>query len=203
MPVMKSDMNLLIDKMPVLQGDRVLLRDVKLTDVNETYHRWMNDLEVNRYMETRFKSQSLYNIRDFVQRMNREPNTIFKAIIVKEENKHIGNVKLGPLSRVHLRGEISFFIGEQVQCGKGLATEAVSLLTAYGLLQLGLLKVTAGVYSNNISSMRVFEKCGYIREAVMRRHYVCEGELVDRICFARFRETYSETEKVNHTDFER
>jgi len=178
---------------PSLDGTHVLLRPVSARDVTANYIRWLNDRLVNRFMETRFREHTEENIRDFVEKMRRDPDVYFMAIINKQEGFHIGNIKLGPVSRDHRRGEISFFIGEQALWGKGLATEAVSLLTDYGLSQLGLLKVTAGTYSNNIGSARVFEKCGYIREAVLRRHYVCEGELVDRFCFARFREMFPET----------
>ncbi len=170
----------------ILEGSRVLLRNVTLSDVNENYYRWMNEPDVNRYMETRFRSQSYEDIRSFVEKTTADPDAVFLAIVFKAENRHVGNIKLGPISRVHQRGEISFFIGEQNFWHKGLATEAVSLLTDFGLKDLRLTKVTAGCYSNNFGSMRVFEKCGYLREAVLRRHYISESNLVDRICFCKF-----------------
>jgi|WetSurMetagenome_2_1015567.scaffolds.fasta_scaffold106208_2 [ribosomal protein S5]-alanine N-acetyltransferase len=173
-----------------LEGAHLLLRPVSANDVTASYIRWMSDPLVNRYMETRFREHTEDNIRDFVETMRRDRDICFMAIIHKQDGSHIGNIKLGPVSRIHGRGEISFFIGEKLLWGKGLASEAVSLLTEFGLSQRGLQKVTAGAYSNNIGSIRVFEKCGFIREAVMRSHYICEGERVDRICFARFREKH-------------
>lgn len=52
----------------VLESNHVLLRRVQAADVNENYHRWMNDPEVNRYMETRFRPQSLDDIRSYVKK---------------------------------------------------------------------------------------------------------------------------------------
>lgn len=170
----------------VLEGPNVLLREVETSDVNENYHRWMNDPEVNKYMETRFRSQSVEDIRDYVRKMNGAPDIIFLAIIYKKGNSHIGNIKLGPISKIHRRGEISFFIGEKRLWGKGLASEAVDLLTNYALEEIGLVKVTAGCYSSNSGSNRVFEKLGYVVEGVQLKHYFCEGKLEDRICRAKF-----------------
>lgn len=172
----------------ILEGRRVFLRKVRIEDVNEHYFRWMNDPEVNRYMETRFRPQSMDDIRSYVQEMYTNPNAIFMAIVYKGENRHIGNIKLGPISRIHRRGEISFFIGEKRLWGSGLATDAVGLLTDYGLRKQGLVKISAGAYANNTSSIRVFEKLGYVKEGILRSHYFCEGEMVDRVCFAKFRD---------------
>ncbi len=170
----------------ILKGARVLLRNVTVSDVNENYYRWMNDPVVNRYMETRFRPQSYEDIRSFVEKTAAAPDAVFLAILFRAQDRHIGNIKLGPISRVHKRGEISFFIGDQSLWHKGLATEAVSLLTDFGLNTLGLVKITAGCYSNNLGSVRVFEKCGYIREAVLQKHYLLDNTFVDRVCFAKF-----------------
>ena len=170
----------------VIEGNNLRLRKVVIADVNDNYYRWMNDPDVNKYMETRFNHQSIKDIEQYVQRMNEDPDGLFMAIIHKDNDLHIGNIKLGPISEVHRRGELSFFIGDKQFWGKGFATEAVGLLTDYGIRKLGLLKVTAGCYSNNMAAQRVFTKLGYIVEGIWERHYICEDEMVDRICYARF-----------------
>ena len=38
-----------------LSGQRLYLRAVRLSDVDEAYHRWMNDPEVTRFLESRFR----------------------------------------------------------------------------------------------------------------------------------------------------
>lgn len=113
------------------------------------------------------------------------PDVLFMYIIYRDENLHISNIKLRPISKVHRRGEISFFIGEKKLWRRGLAAEAVGLLTDYGLEKLGLVKITAGAYRNNVGSILVFEKLGYVRQGTLRAHYFCEGKMVDRVCFAK------------------
>jgi RimJ/RimL family protein N-acetyltransferase len=42
-----------------LLGERIYLREIQLSDVNENYHRWMNDGEITQYLESRFHDNSL------------------------------------------------------------------------------------------------------------------------------------------------
>jgi [ribosomal protein S5]-alanine N-acetyltransferase len=168
-----------------LEGERILLRPVNLEDVTEAYIAWMNDPEVNRFMETRFKSHSREVIADFVRDMRADPNILFFAIVLKGETRHIGNIKLA-IRPEHSRGEISLFIGDKEQWGRGLATEAISLVKKYGLKTIGVAKLTAGCYANNLGSVRAFENNGFERDALLRAEYVCEGRRVDGIRFACF-----------------
>ena len=176
----------MIKKDIVLAGKKIYLRDVKLSDVNKNYIKWMNDKYINQFMETRFRPHTLSDIQTFVNQMMESDNVLFLAIVDIEINYHIGNIKLGPISKYHQRGDISFFIGEKDYWGKGIASEAVSLLTDYGLNQLNLIKICAGSYSNNIGSIKVFEKLGFIKEGILKKQFYSDGDMVDEICFAKF-----------------
>jgi len=179
----------MLEKEIHLLGEKVFLRPVTLADVTDTYCGWLNDPEVNRYLETRFAVQTLASVRSYVATAIAAPDTIFLAIIEKATNLHIGNIKLGPVLPYHRRGELSFFIGEKSCWGKGYATEAVGVLTEYALCQLSLVKVTAGCYSTNLGSKRIFEKLGYEREAVFRKQYFSEDAWVNSYSYAKFSES--------------
>jgi ribosomal-protein-alanine N-acetyltransferase len=167
-----------------LGGENLILRPVDLSDVNDDYVRWMNDGEVNRFMETRFRPQTRKDIEAYVSSMTQKPNVHFFAMILRETSRHIGNIKLEVTSPIHRRGEISLFIGEKEHWGKGFASEAIRLVRDFGIQELGLHKLTAGCYSNNQGSARAFEKSGFTREAILRMEYWCEGEWVDRYCYS-------------------
>lgn len=169
-----------------LAGPRLILRPVTPDDANPQYCAWLNDPEVNRFLETRFCQQTIESVRNYVQEMQQSPLTVFLAIVLQDGSRHIGNIKLGPVLVPHRRAEISFFLGEKQFWGQGYATEAVGLLTDFALHELRLKKVTAGCYHTNKGSQRVFEKLGYVREGVLKSHYLSDDVWVDRLCYARF-----------------
>jgi RimJ/RimL family protein N-acetyltransferase len=67
-------------------------------------------------------------------------------------------------------------------------TEAVTVVTGYGLGELGLVRVYAAIFEWNAASARVLEKAGYVLEARHRRAVVKDGEIIDELMYARVRE---------------
>ena len=167
-----------------INGDRIYLRKVELSDVNQVYVDWLNDPKVNQYLETRYELQTMDSVRKYVEKMVVKENELFFAICLIENDKHIGNIKLGPINSEHKFAEISLLIGDKNEWGKGIATEAIYTLTNYSFDILKLHKLTAGCYGNNVGSVKAFEKVGFIIEGYWKDHYLCNGEYVDRICLA-------------------
>jgi [ribosomal protein S5]-alanine N-acetyltransferase len=164
-----------------LESERLYLRAVQSNDVDEAYRRWMNDATINKYLESRFFPHTSETLKDYVQgKLNDNENPFF-AIILKENDRHIGNIKLGPINTIHRFADIGIIIGEKDCWGKGYATEAIRLIVKYGFNTLNLHKITAGFYEPNIQSMKAFIKAGFIQEGVRKNHCYCDGKYVDDI----------------------
>jgi RimJ/RimL family protein N-acetyltransferase len=172
---------------PFLSGPRLYLRDVRPEDVNENYYRWMNDPEVMRFLESRFFPNSLESLRQYVTAKQGDRNNVFLAIVRHEDDRHIGNIKLGPIDWIHRLAEVGILIGEKDCWGKGYATEAIRLVVEYGFNRLDLHKHTAGCYGNNEGSTRAFERAGFVREGVRKEHFFCNGVWVDLILLGQVR----------------
>ena len=56
----------------------------------------------------------------------------------------------------------------------------------HGFEQLGLVKITAHVFIDNQASARVLEKCGFIREGLLHKHFKKDGNLLDVWLYANF-----------------
>lgn len=177
-----------------IEGERIYFREVRPSDVNENYYRWMNDPEVTRYMESRFYPNSLEELRRYVEDKSKDRDNIFLAIVLKNGDRHIGNIKLGPINWIHRFAEISLVIGEKELWGKGYASEVIKLVTDYAFEMLDLHKVTAGAYSTNDGSIRAFEKAGFEREGIWKKQYFFKGNYVDRICLGKIRSSITKNE---------
>lgn len=161
--------------MSFLEGEKVYLREVRLEDVNERYYVWMNDPDINQYMETRFQPQGKDYILQYVKFHKDKSDEPFFAICLKSNDEHVGNIKLGPIDYHHRVADISYFIGEKAYWGKGLATEAIKLVLGFGFRVLDLKKIKAGTYISNKGSRGVLRKNGFIVEEKLRKQVSTVG----------------------------
>lgn len=176
--------------MVLLEGETIFLRPVCREDVHGAYRKWLNDPEVNAYLETRFLLWTPELMEGYVTSMEGNRNEFFFAICLKEERRHIGNIKLGPISWPHRNADVSLIVGEKEFWGKGVATEAIGLVVSFAFMELGLQKLRAGCYAANRASARAFEKNGFIREGLLRAHYWSRGRREDALILGLTRNDY-------------
>lgn len=169
----------------VLEGPTVYLRKMVLFDVNVNYHRWMHDETVTQYLEIRHGRRSFKDLREYVSGVIERKDDAFFAICMNDTGRHIGNIKLGPINKDHRFAHIGFLIGERELWGRGIATEAVEIVTRYAFETLKLHKVLAGCYANNEASLRVFKKNGYKKEGTQVSQWLYQGKYVDGILLAK------------------
>ena len=104
---------------------------------------------------------------------------------IEVEGEAVGGIGLELGSDIERRSaEIGYWLGEAFW-GRGIATAAVRALTDYGFTALGLTRIFAVPFASSSASIRVLEKCGYLREGVMRRSAIKEGVVLDQILYAR------------------
>lgn len=160
----------------------VYLRDLRLSDAVQRYADWLNDPDVNQYLETRYSVQTVESCREFVEMINEKDDEFIFAICDINSDRHVGNIKVGPINRFHNYGDVSLFIGEKSFWGKGVASQAIKLISAYSFLKLKIRRLNAGAYGPNGGSTYAFLKVGYAQEGVLREKFILgNGEAVDGI----------------------
>jgi RimJ/RimL family protein N-acetyltransferase len=169
-----------------LETPRLTLRSLSSSDVTSRYVGWLNDSEVNRYLETRHTVQSKETVRAFVESMNASIDNLLLGLFVKVDSRHIGNVRLGPIINHHRHAAIGLVIGEKSEWHKGLAAEAIDAVAGHALRVLDLRKVIAGFYAGNTISMKAFRRAGFVEEARLRDHWWHEDAWQDGVLMARF-----------------
>lgn len=98
---------------------------------------------------------------------------------IVSNDKFIGIGSLIPQNNEHrFNAEIGYWIGEPYW-GRGYATAAVNLLVQFAFSKLYITRVFAYTYSFNNASMRVLEKSGFHKEAVLRSSIIKEGQFYD------------------------
>lgn len=167
--------------------ERLLLRSLDSVDVVPHYLAWMSDPDILRYLEVRFSApQTLAELTKYVTRTNDSDNELLLGIFLRGSQRHVGNIKLGPICRNHSRADLGFIIGDRMAWGKGYATEAISAVAKFALAELKLVKVSAGCYAANQGSARALEKAGFVQEGKLSGHWSIDGKREDGLLFGLF-----------------
>src|ERR671910_2130346 len=151
-----------------------------------------NDYQVWRRLRDRFPHP--YTHADAEQWIaivrRRGPQTHFAIEVRGEATGGIGLELGGDIER--RSAEIGYWLGEAFW-GKGITPAAVPALTGYGFEALNLTRSFAVPFASSGASIRVLEKCGYIREGIMRRSAVKEGVVIDQVLYALTDEDFVRT----------
>ena len=171
-------------KQPTLTGEVLELRPMSTAYVSKRYVAWLNDPQVNQYLEIRFERATLAGSRIYIKNVLKDSSMYFFAIVA-HDGMHIGNIKLGPIDRHHKVASIGLIIGDKDYWGKGYASEAMQLIEKFAFEELKLHKLTAGAYVNNVGSIRLFQKRGFFQEGVHTLHYLFKGKYIDSVFMAK------------------
>jgi len=96
----------------------------------------------------------------------------------------VGSISVTLKEGIYLKSaEFGYWLGEPYW-GRGIMTEAVKAVSPYAMRRFGLIRLEAPVFEWNPASMRVLEKCGFVREGVLRASAVKDGQVIDRMLYA-------------------
>jgi ribosomal-protein-alanine N-acetyltransferase len=113
-----------------------------------------------------------------------DPETHFAVDVNGEAVGGIGFVIQPDVHRVS--AEIGFWLGEEFW-GRGIMTDAVRGVSQYAFSAHSLHRLYATVFEWNPASMRVLEKAGYTREALLRKSAIKDGRVIDQVLYAKIR----------------
>ena len=165
----------------LIESDRLYLRDVRDEDVTPAYVSWLNDPQVNQFLESRFSTHTADDILQYVRGMRGKPESAFLAIVRKSDGLHLGNLHIGAIDRQHQTATLALVIGEKSAWGQGFGSDAIRLATRYGFERLGLHKLTARCYATNDRSKNAFLKAGWSEEGRQREQFLSDGRYIDGI----------------------
>jgi ribosomal-protein-alanine N-acetyltransferase len=146
------------------------------TDVTDEYVAWLNNSEVNRFLECRFTIHDKDNVRDFIRTNLADPASLFCGIRTSIlSGKHVGNIKLSLIDKHHGLAEVGIMIGDEAAWGHGIGTEAIRMISEIAHHELGLRKLTAGCYSSNAGSRIAFQRAGFEISGERKEHFLLNG----------------------------
>lgn len=154
--------------------------------LTERYVSWLNDPDVMRFSDQRFKHHTLESCREYWLSFEGSDNG-FWAIVAKDSKLgHIGNITTYR-DAVHSVADISIMIGEKAVWGRGYGSESFSAMCKYLFDLCGIRKVTAGTLAVNHSMLGIMRKVGMIDDGRRIRQCIYGNVEVDIVHGALFK----------------
>ncbi|SHJ76109.1 ribosomal-protein-alanine N-acetyltransferase [Anaerocolumna jejuensis DSM 15929] len=174
---------------PHLETDRLILRAFYREDIN-TYLEIIHDPQVQQFLGG---GVNLFNeephISNWLNNINGrllKSKTVFTwCVEYRSEKKVIGRIDLGGFVKKTM-AEISYYFSPEYG-GMGLATEAVKEVTQFGFDDLKLHRIQAAVMPDNVPSLKVLKKAGFVEEGILKK-YLFGKEFHDTVMLAAIRE---------------
>ncbi|KAB3537291.1 GNAT family N-acetyltransferase [Alkaliphilus pronyensis] len=175
---------------PKLETERLLLREVESTDVNQVFNI-LSDPKVAEY-EYFYPVKTKEEANKFITRYKAElkdKEEITWGTIVKETDELVGMCCIGDFNEGARRCVIGYQI-KQIEWGKGYATEAVAAIIDYGFNVMNINRIEAAITPGNDASVRVLEKLNFVKEGLLRERDLMKGKLEDGIIMSMLKREY-------------
>ncbi len=169
---MLTDDSMATRKFSNLTTERLFLRELQLEDAEEIF-RLRADEKVNALID-RQTASSIDDAKEFIQKillLSENSEAVMWAITLIDETKLIGTIVYWHIEWENNKAEIGYEMLPEYQ-GKGMMTEALKKVIAFGFTELGFKTITADPKAINLRSVKLLEKLGFVRKGETGDGYV-------------------------------
>ncbi len=154
--------------------------------------KWFNDMEILQFVSI-YRPLIREEEEEWFARLKDRKNTIFFSIVVKEEEKLIGNCSFD-IDWKNRVGNIGIVIGEKEYHNEGYGTEAMKLAVRHAFEELNLNRMELEVYSLNPRAQKCYTKVGFKEEGRRREALYIHGQYHDAIVMGLLKEEWEKKE---------
>lgn len=122
-----------------------------------------------------------HDIRDWLATRQDHDDRADWAIVRIADGEVLGEVVLNELDQHNASMNFRISLTGPAVFGRGYGTEATRLVVDYGFDVVGLHRIHLEVFDFNPRAQRAYEKCGFVREGVLRDTLNWDGHWYDAI----------------------
>ncbi len=174
----------ILNKFPVLETERVILRQMLDTDVDVVYDFNSCAESLNYIIREPFKTkeEAKEKLSFFVSGIQ-DKSALWWTFTLKDTGENIGYGGLFDISSVHNRAEIGYGLIKKYW-NKGYMSEILDTIVKFGTSSMELHKIYGVVIAGNEASVRLLEKNGFEKEAHLREHSFIRGQYIDETIYS-------------------
>lgn len=168
----------------LFRGELVRLTSEEPDFIAKYEARWQRDSEFRRLADS--GPADIVSEKKIKEQFEKSAEEGFKpqrygfTIRVLEDDKPIGFLGLW-LNLIHGEAWVGIGIGERDYWGRGCGTDAMKLAVQYAFMELGVHRVSLGLFEYNPRALRAYEKVGFRLEGRTRQDMLREGRRTDSL----------------------
>jgi ribosomal-protein-alanine N-acetyltransferase len=169
---------------PQLETDRLILREMTHDDKDALFLSF-SDKDVTKYFSMNpFTSvEEAGKIVERAQTLFEQEKGIQWGIVMKGDTTLVGTCGYESWIKQSFRGELGYDL-RQSHWGKGIMSEALQAVIAYGFKPMGLNRIEVTTRSDNMRSIKMLCRLGFCKEGRFREYTYWDGEFHDELFFS-------------------
>lgn len=161
-----------------IYGEKVLLRAIEADD-NAMLLGLINDPDTEMMLGGNSWPVSEAEQLRWYERQEKTHDILRCVIALQSDGKAVGTVILSDIDQKNGTAQIHIKMAKGDIRGKGYGTDAVKTIVRYAFRELRLNCIYANILSYNDISVKLFEKCGFVRDGVLRSRVYKSGAFID------------------------
>jgi [ribosomal protein S5]-alanine N-acetyltransferase len=168
----------------VLNGERVLLRPIREADLDAFISAHLDIRNRGAYFPLGVASETVHR-RRFAEHgyWDREEG----VLLIWHEDEIVGHIEFFKPVHYWDAFELSYQLYGEQHAGHGYSTEAVQLLVDYLTATKKHHRIHLVIVPENVASVRIAEKCGFVLEGTVRGAFFNEGRNQDVLLYSLLR----------------
>jgi RimJ/RimL family protein N-acetyltransferase len=162
----------------VITGEGFNLRQFRLSDIRSLV-KHANNKKISDNLRDRFPHPYTEKDAEWFINHSLSYKTFSRNFVIELNNEAAGSISITPDEDVYrLNAEIGYWLGE-AHWGKGIMTSVIQMTVKYAFENLGIKRVYATPFATTIGSIKVLEKAGFVREAIIRQGVIKNNKILD------------------------
>jgi len=169
-------------KLVEIKTEDLLIRNFKITDINQSYIKWLNNKKLLKYSINKFKNFKKKDCFIYLKSFTKS-NNLFLSIKNKK-SELIGTITCN-FSNNNKICDIGILVGNEKYRSKGFGYKSWIEIMNFLEKNYNLKKISAGTVKGNTQMLRIFNKAGMIYDGYRRKNFYMK-KLIDIIFYAKY-----------------
>ena len=170
-----------------IQGKNVVLRAISMKDAN-LLMELINYAETEKMLGGSSFPVSLEGQEKWITAQTGRTDVLRCIVALKENEEGIGTVILSDIDTKNGVAQVHIKMDKQRGRGRGYGSDALNTIVNYAFGEMRLNCIYADVLEYNTVSQKLFEKCGFHRDGVLRSRVFKGGRYINVVSYSRLKE---------------